>query len=168
MYRAYKFRLYPTPEQQVALAKSFGCCRWFWNYSLNLCKETYKSTGKGLSRGAIQGLLPTLKKEYLWLSNAYSQCLQYVALNLSTAYKNFFDKKASFPKFKSKHGRQSISYPANVKLDGDYLKLPGKVGAVYCQQDRKVVGKFITTTLSLNPDGKYYASIIVDDGKAIP
>ena len=168
MYKAYKFRLYPTPEQQVALAKSFGCCRWFWNYSLNLCQETYKTTGKGLSRGAIQGLLPTLKKEYPWLKDAYSQCLQYVALNLSTAYKNFFEKRAGFPKFKFKHGRQSISYPANVKLAGDYLKLPGKVGSIYCQQDREVVGKFITTTISQNPDGKYYASIVVDDGKDIP
>ncbi|NEU72462.1 IS200/IS605 family element transposase accessory protein TnpB [Hassallia byssoidea VB512170] len=168
MYRAYKFRLYPTPEQQVALAKSFGCCRWFWNHSLNLCQETYKSTGKGLSRGAIQGLLPALKKEYPWLTDAYSQCLQYVALNLSTAYKNFFEKRAGFPKFKSKHGRQSISYPANVKLDGDYLKLPGKVGSIYCRQDREVAGKFVTTTISQNTDGKYYVAIIVDDGKAIP
>ena len=168
MYRAYKFRLYPTQEQQIALAKSFGCCRWFWNYSLNLCQETYKATGKGLARGAIQGLLPSLKQEYPWLADAYSQCLQYVALNLSTAYKNFFERSAGYPKFKSKHGRQSISYPANVKLDGDYLKLPGKVGRIYCQQDREVVGKFITTTISRSSDGKYYASIIVDDGKEMP
>jgi len=133
-----------------------------------LCQETYKSTGKSLSRGAIQGLLPNLKKEYPWLTDAYSQCLQYVALNLSTAYKNFFDKRAGFPKFKSKHGRQSISYPANVKLDGDYLKLPRKIGRIYCRQDREVVGKFITTTISQHTDGKYFASIIVDDGKAIP
>ena len=93
MYRAYKFRLYPTSEQKVALAKSFGCCRYFWNYSLNLCQETYKLSGKSLSRGAIQGLLPNLKKEFVWLSDAYSQCLQYVALNLSTAYKNFGSAK---------------------------------------------------------------------------
>ncbi len=167
MYRAYKFRIYPTDEQQLALAKSFGCCRWFWNYSLNLCQETYKATGKGLSRGAIQGLLPSLKKEYPWLTDAYSQCLQVVALNLSTAYKNFFDKRAGFPSFKSKHGRQSISYPANVKLDGDYIKLPGKVGKIYSKQDRKIDGAIKTVTVSLNPDGKYFASVLVDDGKDI-
>jgi putative transposase len=131
MYRAYKFRLYPNNEQKIALAKSFGCCRWYWNYALNLCQETYKLSGKSLSRKAIQSLLPNLKKEYKWLSDAYSQCLQYVALNLSTAYKNFFEKRAGFPSFKSKQGRQSISYPSNVKLEGDYLKLPGKVGKVY-------------------------------------
>ena len=168
MYQAYKFRVYPTNEQQIALAKSFGCCRWFWNYSLKLCQETYKVSVKSLSRGAIQGLLPSLKKEYPWLTDAYSQCLQYVALNLSTAYKNFFELRAGFPKFKSKHGRQSISYPSNVKLNGDYIKLPGKIGKVYCKQDRKFDGQIKTVTVSQNPDGKYYASILVDDEKEMP
>ena len=124
MYKAYKYRIYPTSEQETLLAKSFGCARWFWNYALNLCQETYKNTGKGLSRGYIQGLLTTLKKEYEWLKDPYSQCLQVVALNLSTAYKNFFDKRARLPRFKSKHSRQSIGYPQNVKFDGDYINLP--------------------------------------------
>jgi putative transposase len=168
MYRAYKFRLYPTLEQKIALAKSFGCCRWYWNYSLNLCQETYRLSGKSLSRGAIQGLLPNLKKEHEWLSDAYSQCLQYVALNLSTAYKNFFEKRAGLPKFKSKHGRQSISYPANVELEEDYLKLPSKIGKVCCIQNRTFEGKIKTVTVSLNPDGKYFASILVDDEKDPP
>jgi len=95
MYVARKFRIYPTPEQQTALAKSFGCVRWYWNYSLNLCQQTYQQTGKGLSRKYIQGLLPSLKQEYPWLkSDVYSQCLQVVALNLANAYKNFFEKRA--------------------------------------------------------------------------
>ncbi len=115
MFKAYKYRIYPNTEQEIALAKSFGCCRWFWNYSLNLCQETYKATGKGLLRSKIQGLLPSLKKEHPWLkkTDVYSQCLQVVALNLSTAYKNFFEKRASsyllakarHPRFKSKHGK---------------------------------------------------------------
>ncbi|MGL6136305.1 MAG: helix-turn-helix domain-containing protein, partial [Planktothrix sp.] len=40
MFQGYKFRIYPTTEQQITLAKSFGCCRWYWNYALNLCQET--------------------------------------------------------------------------------------------------------------------------------
>jgi putative transposase len=168
MYKAYKFRLKPNTEQEIALAKSFGCCRWFWNYSLNLCQETYKTTGKGLTRNYIQGLLPSLKKEYDWLTDAYSQCLQVVALNLSQAYQNFFEKRARLPKFKSKHGKQSISYPANVKFEGDYLKLPGKVGLVYCVRHREFAGTIKTVTISKNPDGKYYASILVDDGLELP
>ena len=167
MYRAYKFRIYPTNEQKMSLAQSFGNCRWYWNYSLSLCQETYKKSGKSLSRFAIQSLLPELKKEYEWLSEAYSQCLQSVALNLSTAYKNFFEKRAGFPKFKSLHGKQSISYPSNVKFVGDYLKLP-KIGEVYCRQHREISGKIKTVTVSLNSSGKYFASILVDNKKDLP
>ncbi|EHJ10722.1 MULTISPECIES: RNA-guided endonuclease InsQ/TnpB family protein [Crocosphaera] len=168
MYKAYKFRIYPDTEQQQALAKAFGCCRWYWNYSLELCHKTYQKTGKSLSRGAIQGLLPGLKKEYPWLSDAYSQCLQFVALNLSRAYQNFFDKRAKFPRFKSKHGRQSMSYPANVKFEGDYLKLNRKIGKVYCRSHRDFEGTIKTVTISKNSDGKYYASVTVDDGLEKP
>lgn len=167
MYKAYKYRIYPTSEQETLLAKSFGCARWFWNYALNLCQETYKITGKGLTRGYIQGLLPALKKEYEWLKDPYSQCLQVVALNLSTAYKNFFDKRAMLPKFKSKHGRQSISYPQNVKFDGDKINLP-KIGLVHCQRHRDFEGNIKTVTVSRNPDGKHFVSVLVDDGKTNP
>ncbi len=167
MYKAYKYRIYPTSEQETLLANSFGCARWFWNYALNLCQETYKNTGKGLSRGYIQGLLPALKKEYKWLKDPYSQSLQVVALNLSTAYKNFFDKRAMLPKFKSKHGRQAISYPQNVKFDGDKINLP-KIGLVHCQRHRDCEGDIKTVTVSRNPDGKHFVSVLVDDGKANP
>ncbi len=147
MYQAYKYRIYPTHEQQESLAKAFGCCRWFGNYSLSLCQETYKSTGKGLLRKDIQGLLPQLKKEHEWLgTDVYSQCLQVVALNLSTAYK------------------KSIHYPQNVKFDGDNIILP-KIGKVHCVRHRDFEGTRKTVTISLNPDGKYYASVLVDDGK---
>ncbi|WP_017306688.1 RNA-guided endonuclease InsQ/TnpB family protein [Spirulina subsalsa] len=165
MYKAYKFRLYPTNDQKVSLAKAFGCCRWYWNFALDLCQKTYIQTGKGLSRGYIQGLLPGLKKEYPWLTDAYSQSLQVVALNLSTAYKNFFEKRAQLPRFKSKHGRQTLSYPANVKFEGDYLKVPGKIGLLYCRRHREFEGTIKTVTLSKNPDGQYYASVWVNDGK---
>ncbi|MEG4634325.1 RNA-guided endonuclease TnpB family protein [Microcoleus sp. AR_TQ3_B6] len=167
MYKAYKYRIYPTSQQEASLARSFGCARWFWNYALNLCQETYKNTGKGLSRGYIQGLLPALKKEYEWLKDPYSQCLQVVALNLSTAYKNFFDKRAMLPRFKSKHGRQSISYPQNVKFDDDSINLP-KIGLVYCQRHRNFEGDIKTVTVSRNPDGKYFVSVLVDNGQANP
>jgi putative transposase len=162
MYQAYKFRIYPTAKQQTYFAGAFGCCRWFWNYSLNLCQQTHKNTGKGLSKSAIQGLLPSLKKEYPWLTNAYSQCLQVVALNLSTAYKNFFDKRGSFPSFKSKHGRQSISYPQNVNVGDSFIKLP-IIGEVHCIIHRRLEGAVKTVTISKNTDGKYYAAILVDD-----
>ncbi|MFP3671026.1 helix-turn-helix domain-containing protein, partial [Priestia sp. SIMBA_032] len=63
MLKAYKYRIYSTPEQKVLLAKSFGCVRWFYNFALELTSKTYKETGKGLSRNDIIKLLPQLKKE---------------------------------------------------------------------------------------------------------
>ena len=120
-----------------------------------------------MSPPQIQGLLPALKKEYEWLKDPYSQSLQVVALNLSTAYKNFFDKRAMLPKFKSKHGRQSISYPQNVKFDGDSIDLPN-IGLVHCRIHKNFDCAIKTVTVSRNPDGKYFVSVLVDDGKANP
>src|SRR4028118_898232 len=162
LHKAIKVRLYPTPEQEVLLAQYFGCARWWWNFGLNKSIEAYRDTGKGLGRSALNALLPALKKskETEWVGEGYSQVLQAVTLNLTTAYKNFFEGRARFPRFKSKHSRQSIQYPQNVKVIGNTVKLPGKVGAVKAKIHRSIEGTIKTVTVSLEPSGKYYASIL--------
>jgi putative transposase len=169
MLRTVKVRLYPTKEQKELLAKAFGSTRWLWNYYLDLTNKTYKDTGKGLNRGQLQSLLPSLKKqiETEWLSETYSQCLQVVALNLSNAFINFFERRASFPRFKSKHGKQSLSYPQNVKIEGDCLKFP-KLGLIYAKIHREIKGSLKTVTITKNPCGQYYASILFEDGTKKP
>jgi len=164
LHQALKIRIYPTQEQEVLLAQHFGCARWWWNFALNKSIETYKETGKGLSQSALNALLPRLKKdkESRWLSECYSQVLQTVTLNLTTAYKNFFDGRARFPQFKSKHGKQSIQYPQNVKVIDGAVKLPGKVGTVKAKIHRPIEGKIKTVTISKDPSGKYYASILLE------
>ncbi len=141
--KAIKLRIYPNTAQQEALAKSFACARWVWNYSLNLITKTYRDTGKGLSAHTVKKLLPGLKQEHEWLKEPYSQCLQSAVLNLSQAFVNFFEGRAKYPRFKSKHGRQSIQYPQNVKLEGSKLVLP-KVGSVTAKVHRPVEGKIKT------------------------
>ncbi len=165
--KAYKYRIYPTDEQAVLLAKSFGCARWFYNFGLNLTNETYKATGKGLSRNDIINLLPSLKKEHEWLTEPPSQCLQQAALDLSSAFLNFFEKRAKYPNFKKKEQKQSIRFPQKIKLDGSYLTLP-KLGKVYCKVSRLPVGKLKSVTVSLTPSGEYYAACLYDDGKNQP
>ncbi|MDZ7957936.1 MAG: RNA-guided endonuclease TnpB family protein [Aulosira sp. DedQUE10] len=167
MLKAYKYRIYPTSEQAILLAKSFGCVRWFYNFALNLTSETYKATGKGLSRNDIINLLPGLKKEYEWLTQPPSQCLQQVALDLSSAFLNFFEKRAKYPNFQKKGQKQSLRFPQQVKLDGDYLTLP-KLGKVYCKVSRSPSLKLKSVTVSLTPSGEYYASCLYDDGKDKP
>jgi putative transposase len=81
----------------VLLAQHFGCARWWWNFALNKSIETYRDTGKGLGRSALNALLQRQKeKETQWLGECYSQVLQAVTLNLTTAYKNFCDGRARF------------------------------------------------------------------------
>ncbi len=167
MLKAVKVRLYPDRKQRIHLAQSFGCARWYWNYALALTQQTYQETGKGLNRGAIQGLLPQLKKEYEWLTEPYSQCLQVVALNLSNAFINFFEGRARFPRFKSKSHKQSISYPQNVKILDGYIKFP-KLKLVKAKISKLIEGKVKAVTISQVPSGKYYASILVEDGQDIP
>lgn len=167
MLRATRYRLYPTQDQQVHLARSFGCVRFAWNYSLNLTNETYKETGKGLSRFAIQKAITELKKEHEWLNELYSQSLQVVALNLSRAFINFFEKRASYPKFKSKHGKQSLSYPQNVKVLEGAIKFP-KMGEVKAVIHRPIDGTVKTVTVTQNARGHYFASVLVEDDREQP
>jgi putative transposase len=167
MLKAYKFRIYPTDEQKVLLAKTFGCCRWFYNFALSLTNETYKATGKGLSRNEIINKLPELKKENKWLAEVPSQALQQVALDLSSAFLNFFEKRAKFPKFKKKGNKQSVRFPQSIKLDGDYLTLP-KLKKVYCRVSRLPSGKLKSVTVSMTPSGRYFASCLYDDGIDLP
>lgn len=164
LHKAVQVRLYPTKEQEIQLAQAFGCARWWWNYALNKSIETYKQTGKGLTRAALNALLPALKKsaDTIWLADCYSQVLQATTLNITTAYKNFFDKRAGFPKFKSKHGKQSIQYPQNVKIGDDNVKLPGNIGIVKAKIHRLIEGKIKTVTVCKTPSGKYLASILTE------
>jgi putative transposase len=116
MKNVVKVRIYRTVEQKASLSKAFGCARWFWNNSLKATNELYKETGKGRVQIGMNSRLPSLKKEEEWLGETYSQVLQSVFLNLSRAFVNFFEGRASYPNFKRKHDKQSIQYPQNVKL----------------------------------------------------
>ena len=160
---AIKVRIYPTNEQKIILAQHFGCSRWWWNYALSHCIDTYKITGKGVTQSSLNAMLPKLKKaeETQWLTDCYSQVFQATTLNLVTAYKNFFGGRARFPRFKSKKNKQSIQFPQNVKIDDGNLKFPGKVGVIKTKFDkRKIEGEIKTVTISMTPSGKYFASVL--------
>ncbi|MBW4450692.1 MAG: transposase [Spirirestis rafaelensis WJT71-NPBG6] len=163
-HKAVQVRLYPTKDQQTLLVQAFGCSRWWWNYALNKSIEVYKQTGKRLGRSALNALLPALKKaeDTCWLADCYSQVLQATTLNLTTAYKNFFEGRAEFPRFKSKHGKQSIQYPQNVKIVDGSVKLPGNIGVIKAKIHRPIEGKIKTVTVSKTPSGKYFASIFTE------
>lgn len=167
MLNATRIRLYPTKQQAQALTVQFGCARWAWNEALAKTQELYRATGKGLNYHAMAVRLPKLKKEHEWLKDADSQALQQSLQNLARAFDNFFAKRGKYPRFKSKHGRQSIQYPQRVKLDGSKIYLP-KVGWTKCVVHRKIAGKIKTVTISRNGCGQFHAAILADDEVALP
>jgi putative transposase len=165
MLKAVKVRIYPTDAQQAHLAQAFGCCRWVWNQSLAIMSQTYKETGRGVSAMDMKKQIPLWKKEYEWLTECYSQCLQQSVLNLGAAFGNFFDGRTGYPTFKKRQGRQSIQYPSNVKILSDSeIKFPGTLKTVKAKIHRDCVGKLKTVTVSRMTDGRYYASLLLDDG----
>jgi putative transposase len=167
--KTIKVRIYPSIEQQSYLAGAFGCVRWVWNQSLATMSQTYQETGKGVSALTMKKQIPVWKTEHEWLKECYSQCLQSSVLNLSQAFINFFDGRAGYPTFKKRQGRQSMQYPQNVKILGrSEIKFPGNLGVVKAKIHRDCVGTLRTVTVSKMPDGRYYASLLMEDGRENP
>lgn len=169
MLKVVKTRIYPNEQQKVSLAKAFGTTRWVWNHFLALTNQTYKETGKGIAKYDMIKQLPKLKKqeETEWLKETYSQSLQSVCLNLSRAFVNFFEKRAKYPRFKSRHGKQSLIYPQNVKLAEGKIYFP-KLNWIDAVIHRPIEGSIRTVTITKNCAQQYYASLMFEDEKEKP
>ena len=161
MLRAYKYRIYPTKEQQGYFAKVFGCVRFIYNKMLYDKIEYYKQTGKMLHNTPAQ-----YKQEYTFLKEVDSLALANAQLNLEKAYKNFFRNTSSgFPKYKKKKSRQSYTtnnQNGTVTLEDGFLKVPKLETKIKVKQHRTFTGKIKSVTISKTPTGKYYASILVE------
>lgn len=172
MKRAYKYRLNPTPEQIVFFNKSFGCCRFVYNYMLGKRIEAYQRDKTKIGWVELAKMLTELKKENgkEWLSEVSNECLQQSIRNMDSAFVKFFREKAGFPNFKAKHySRQSYKAinSVSVNLDNNKVRLP-KIGWVKFFPNRKFDGKVCSVTVIKTPTGKYFISVLVDDGKEIP
>ncbi|KKD38936.1 RNA-guided endonuclease InsQ/TnpB family protein [Limnoraphis robusta] len=163
MLEVLKVRLYPNKEQEVALAKNFGCCRMVWNYYLEKTNTQYKETGKGLSYCDMAAYLTQLKKlpNYSFLQEATAATLQQSLKNLETAFKNFFAHRARFPKFKNKQKKQSIRYPESCSIKGNGVKLP-KLGIVKAKLSKTISSPIKSVTVSKTSTDKYFAAILFE------
>lgn len=166
MLRAYRYRIYPTDEQKVLFAKTFGCCRFVYNWALNLKITAYQERKETLGNVYLTNLMKSeLKAEYEWLSDVNSQSLQSALRNLDTAYTNFFrnTKAVGFPKFKSRKDRQSFLCPQHCRVDFEKgtVTIP-KAKDIPAVLHRKFKGTVKTVTVSMAPSGKYFASVLVD------
>lgn len=151
------------------LNKHIGCARFVYNLALETKQAAYVSNKKSLSCFDLMKQLPDLKKECPWLSEVNSQSLQSAIVNLDKAFTGFFKGHNSFPNFKKKNSKQSFQIPQKVKLDFENGKLSiPKVAAIKCVIDREFKGTIKTVTISKTPTGKYFASVLVDTGIAVP
>lgn len=131
--------------------------------------EAWTERKENLSRYDMQAHLPAWKKaeETAWLAEVNSQSLQSSLINLEAAYSKFFREKKGFPKFKSKYGRQSFQVPQSGKVGAGFVQIP-KVGRIRAAISRKTVGVIKTITISRTTAGKYFASVLCDDGQELP
>jgi putative transposase len=166
MLKAYKYRITPNALQRNLFARHFGCSRWVYNWALEKKQAFYKETGQSLSRRALQDELVLLKKQTdtYWLNEVNSQTLLASLGNLDVAYKNFFQKRANLPQFKSKYdGHQSYQCPQHVQVqfEQQVIDLP-KIKHVKAIIHRKFEGKIKTCTISRTPTHKYFISVLVE------
>lgn len=175
MLYAIKVRLYPDENQRQFFAKTFGCCRWVFNDALAYCQQQYESGQKHPSAYDLMKRLTTLKPGYPWLADPDSQALKYACSCVDLAYKNFFRRvkngeKPGFPRFKSRHcGDKTYTATAGVdiKLEPARIKLP-KAGWVRCRGYREFDGRIKRATVRQTPTGKYFATVLIDDGRDFP
>ena len=182
--RRFKYRLYPTVEQQTYLAKTFGCVRFVWNEILGRHTKAYEAckSNSTLPKPSaddntfIKAVTP-LKAEFEWLNEVHSTPLQQSAKNLGQAFQRFFKpdksgKRAGHPQFKKRSNRQSANFTRGTfKLTGDhYHKHKGNVVFTLgkCKEPFKVAWSRAlpappsSVTITRDPDGRYYASFVCE------
>ena len=168
MLRGYKYRIYPTEEQQVLLAKHFGCVRFVYNWALDTKSRAWKEEQKNLGEfDLVNKMQRELKNEYEWLREVNSGSLSYAIRQMNAAYQNFFKKNAKFPNFKKKFGLQKFSCPQLNKADFrhgllEIMKFRGN-NAIRCKFHRRFYGELKRVTIIKECDGRYYASCLVED-----
>lgn len=169
----YRFRIYPTKEQEILLTKTFGCARFVYNYFLNLRNTQYSKNHINLNRYDCMKLLPPMKScdDTKWLKEVDSIALQASVEYLDEGFKRFFKdvkkpkkqrRGVGKPRFKSKHSKQSYTTKnvnGTIRIIGNKLRLP-KIGLVKFDNHRQVYGDIKRATISKSKSGKYYVSII--------
>ena len=173
IYKAYKFRLYPTEEQRILIHKTFGCSRFVYNYYLNYQKENGVKKSSSLCKD-----LKELEKNHEYFKEVDSCALRCAIFDLEDSLNNFFAKRSGYPRFKSKFARQSYrtscirsTYKGKEysNIDVDLLtrniKLPklGKVKIRGYRNKERIEGKIINATISKDTTNKYYVSVLVEE-----
>ena len=172
MLKAMKIRIYPTAEQVDFINKQLGCCRFVYNNCLAFRKDSYQNEHVSVSSSEAVKHITSLKKDNEWLKDVHSKVLQQSVRDMNQAYDNFFKLHRGFPKFKSKHdNRQSCRFPkdAFIGVRGnriDLIKVLKDIHFKCSRNDERYLNrnqdKVKSITLSKEPNGKFYLSVLID------
>ena len=165
MNKGVKFRIYPNKQQEILINQTLGCCRLIYNKGLAMRKDSFEN---GLKTGykETSSMLTKLKKdnEYSFLKDVDSIALQQSLRDLDRAYKNFFNKLANYPNFKSKHNHsqayRTVNQNNGVRIANKYIKLP-KLGYVKVKQSMDI-GHINNVTIQKTSTNKYFVVLNVD------
>ncbi len=146
--KAYRYRFYPTDEQKVVLAQTFGCCRFVYNYFLHRKKELWEKEEKNLSYIECSKALTFLKQEHLWLKEVSSVCLQQCLRHLQGAFEGFFKKRARFPRYKKKDQHQSCAFMQNAFTYKNRILTLAKMGPLEVRWSQEFTGTPTSLTVS--------------------
>lgn len=163
--RAYKYRFYPTPEQEQLLAKTFGCVRFVYNAVLNYRKEAFEERGEKIGYGAANAELSRMKKaeDTAFLNEVSSVPLQQCLRHQQTAFKNFFEGRARYPRFKSKRHRQSAEFTRSAfKYRNGQLFLAKCKEPLAIRWSRELPSEPSTVTVSKDTAGRYFVSCLCE------
>ena len=162
----YKFRFYPTLEQEQSLAQVFGASRYVYNWGLRLRTDSYQA-GIALNESKTSAALTQHKQEEgkEWMNDVSAVAMQQSLRNLQVAYNNFFDKRAAYPSFKKKGGQQSASYVGTAfKWEADNRNLSiTKIGRLDVRWSRTFSSEPTTVTVSKDASDRYHVCLVLDE-----
>ena len=168
MFKAYRLRLYHDGEQKVLIETHTASCRFVWNHFLDLRNNEYAEMGKGMSYKDMSVLLPALKEEKEWLNEINSQSLQQELIHLDSAFHGFFKKISKYPIFKKNKTGGSFAVPQHFALNDNHLTIPKFKTPLRLFMHRNIEGEMRSLIISKTSSGKYYASILAENGMKIP
>lgn len=171
MFKAYKYRIYPNFEQECKINKTFGICRYIYNWALNLKNKRYQEFKQNINRFELGKMVTFFKEtnERNWIAEANSQSIQAELLHLENAFNNFFKHNSSYPTFKKKSQKQTFECPQRIRINfhSKTITIP-KIGEINYRDNQIFEGEIKKCTVSKNKAQEYYISILVNNYNDTP
>lgn len=167
MFKAFKYRIYPTDSQIVLLNKHIGAVRFVYNLALETKCMAWAGNRVNLNCFDLIKQIPDLRKECIWLKEINSQSLQSPIRNLDNAFTLFFKGRKKFPKFKKKLNTGSFAVPQNAKVLNDKLFIPKFKGGIDIVLHRPFYGKIKNVTISRTATNKFFASVLCETDEVL-